>query len=310
MGGVYMSDGCSGSLEASDYKFPKLVAVPAGITVLPPSFGIDKGGDGVEKDVANAITAREDRGVSRRRGEGAAVCIPVLTPERSEKRQNGRRMKDDGEPMFTLTAQDLHGVALGVEPIGGINYKQKGEFQHGILEGVSRALRSETHDNCVALGVLRKTRSEFGKKNRKAFEAHEMEMGRGEYMEEEIREDGVSNTLSTVTKDNQVAFMVEDSENLTDAEGEHPPIYVDLEGTGVVYCRWYYKYGCYVAIRRLTERECFRLQAFTDEDFDRAAFVNSGSQLYKQAGNSVTVSVVAMIARAIRDAESVSEEGE
>ena len=35
---------------------------------------------------------------------------PVLTPERMEKRQNGRRMKDDGEPMFTLTSQDRHGV--------------------------------------------------------------------------------------------------------------------------------------------------------------------------------------------------------
>lgn len=35
---------------------------------------------------------------------------PVLTPERMEKRQNGRRMKEDGEPMFTLTSQDRHGV--------------------------------------------------------------------------------------------------------------------------------------------------------------------------------------------------------
>lgn len=38
---------------------------------------------------------------------------PVLTPDRINKRQNGRRMKDDGEPMFTLTAQDKHGVTDG-----------------------------------------------------------------------------------------------------------------------------------------------------------------------------------------------------
>lgn len=36
----------------------------------------------------------------------------VLTPDRPEKRQNGRRMKEPGEPMFTLTAQDKHGVAI------------------------------------------------------------------------------------------------------------------------------------------------------------------------------------------------------
>ena len=43
----------------------------------------------------------------------------VLTPDREEKRQNGRRMKEDGEPMFTLTAQDRHGIAIegGQTPI-------------------------------------------------------------------------------------------------------------------------------------------------------------------------------------------------
>lgn len=38
----------------------------------------------------------------------------VLTPDRIEKRQNGRRMKEDGEPMFTLTAQDRHGIAIEI----------------------------------------------------------------------------------------------------------------------------------------------------------------------------------------------------
>jgi len=42
-----------------------------------------------------------------------------LTPDRLEKRQNGRRFKEPGEPMFTLTKQDIHGVAItadGVKP--------------------------------------------------------------------------------------------------------------------------------------------------------------------------------------------------
>lgn len=42
-------------------------------------------------------------------------AIPVLTPDRVNKRQNGRRMKTDGEPMFTLTAQDKHGVFDGYD---------------------------------------------------------------------------------------------------------------------------------------------------------------------------------------------------
>lgn len=40
-------------------------------------------------------------------------CMPVLTPDRLNKRQNGRRMKEDGEPSFTLTATDKHGVSDG-----------------------------------------------------------------------------------------------------------------------------------------------------------------------------------------------------
>lgn len=50
--------------------------------------------------------------------------------------------------------------------------------------------------------------------------------------------------------------------------------------------------GRKVRVRKLTPRECFRLQGFPDEYFDRAAAVCSDAQLYKQAGNSVTVNVI------------------
>jgi DNA (cytosine-5)-methyltransferase 1 len=43
------------------------------------------------------------------------IALPVLTPDRAEKRQNGRRFKEEGEPMFTLTGQDRHGVAIKVK---------------------------------------------------------------------------------------------------------------------------------------------------------------------------------------------------
>ena len=53
-------------------------------------------------------------------------------------------------------------------------------------------------------------------------------------------------------------------------------------------------------IRKLTPRECWRLQGFPDWVFDKAQEVNSNSQLYKQAGNSVTVNVIAAIAKELK----------
>lgn len=53
-------------------------------------------------------------------------------------------------------------------------------------------------------------------------------------------------------------------------------------------------------VRKLTPRECWRLQGFPDWAFDKAQEVNSNSQLYKQAGNSVTVNVIAAIARELK----------
>lgn len=50
-------------------------------------------------------------------------------------------------------------------------------------------------------------------------------------------------------------------------------------------------------IRKLTPKECWRLMDFTDEDFHKAEAVNSNTQLYKQAGNSIVVSVLEAIFR-------------
>lgn len=62
---------------------------------------------------ARCLTARYNAGITKRIGErSGVVCKAVITPNRLNKRQNGRRFKDVGEPMFTLTAQDKHGVAF------------------------------------------------------------------------------------------------------------------------------------------------------------------------------------------------------
>ena len=55
-----------------------------------------------------------------------------------------------------------------------------------------------------------------------------------------------------------------------------------------------------ITVRRLTPKECFRLQGWTDDYFEKAQLVNSDSQLYKQAGNGVTVNVIEAIANKMR----------
>ncbi|HIB3703230.1 TPA: DNA (cytosine-5-)-methyltransferase [Enterococcus faecalis] len=148
------------------------------------------------------------------KGEGAKIAIPVLTPDRVEKRQNGRRFKDDGEEMFTLTAQDRHGIMV------------KEATSKGYAEALPGDSVNISHPNSNT------RRGRVGK--------------------------GIANTLLT---------------------GEEQAVVTNN-----------------FRIRKLTPRECWRLQGFPDWAFDKAKEVNSDSQLYKQAGNSVTVPVIADIA--------------
>lgn len=78
------------------------------------------------------------------KGEGQKIAIPVLTPDRAEKRQNGRRFKTDGEPMFTLTAQDRHGVVVEneIKKFGTIepNFNQSGVVYE--TDGIAPTIRA------------------------------------------------------------------------------------------------------------------------------------------------------------------------
>lgn len=67
--------------------------------------------------------------------------------------------------------------------------------------------------------------------------------------------------------------------------------------------------NCQYRIRKLTPRECWRLMDFTDEDFEKAAQVNSNTQLYKQAGNSIVKNVlVAIIGQMLPGKENIYKE--
>ena len=78
-------------------------------------YFVDMNVDPMLTDVARCITARQDAGVSNHRGEHSAVFIEeapraIITPDRESVRQQGRRVKNPDEPMFTITAQDRHGI--------------------------------------------------------------------------------------------------------------------------------------------------------------------------------------------------------
>jgi len=153
----------------------------------------------------------------------------VLTPERSEKRQNGRRIKEIGEPAFCLTAQDRHGVMVS----NCKNCQRPFQVKSGVKSGFEMAMP----EDCINL----------------AFPDSKTRRGRVGH--------GVAQTLDTSCNQGVVT-------------------------------------ACF-RIRRLTPRECFRLQGFSDESYEKAALVNSETQLYKQAGNSVTIPVVVAIGQKI-----------
>ncbi len=134
--------------------------------------------------------------------------------------QNGRRVKEPGEPSFTLTAQDRHGIMIKNATKKGYEIARKGD-------GVDIA-----------------------------------------YPNSDTRCGRVQKQLSNTVKTQSNLGVVLENESI-----------------------------CY--IRKLTPKECWRLQGFTDEQYEKAASVNSKSQLYKQAGNAVTVNVTYEIGKHI-----------
>lgn len=66
-------------------------------------------------------------------------------------------------------------------------------------------------NDLAPLGVLRSVRSEFGKQIRKDYESGKIKMSRHRFLQHEVREDGVVNTLDSVQKDNYLAVKVREA---------------------------------------------------------------------------------------------------
>lgn len=118
----------------------------------------------------------------------------------------------------------------------------------------------------------------------------------------EVNKQGISNTNTSVQKDN----LVLEPSNIKHTE--LPCIFDDRDkGFGVktqdicptqraerngIKC-----IGVDYRIRKLTPKECWRLMGISDEDFEKAQKMNSNTQLYKQAGNAIVVNVLEGIFR-------------
>lgn len=260
-----------------------------GIKINLPAFcDMDKGAGLKLTDTARTLQARYNKGINNHKGEISGVAIPVLTPDRTEKRQNGRRFKENGEPMFTLTAQDRHGV--GIEVLGGLYTNPSPNYNRGIMDGVSRTLKADTHPAGVALKIKEATKQGYAEVCE--GDSINLSMPESETRRGRVRHQ-IAQTLDTSCNQGTPIILKGDEPNFTDGNNG---IYVETPEGFMVYAIWYEKEQCYIAIRRLTPKECFRLQGWTDDYFERAAFVNSDSQLYKQAGNGVTVNVIQAIA--------------
>lgn len=190
----------------------------------------------------------------------------------------------------------------------------------------------------VLLGKYK--RNKYGKAIRKAYESGKIKVRRRDLRKFDLEESDVSNTLTTVQKDNLIGMVKTHKIEIVDTDGSsltlntmqggnrQPQIIVRpcltpermkkrqngrrfkenneqaftvtaADRNGVML-----KNGDVVAIRKLTPRECWRLQGFSDEQFDKAKNAGvSNSQLYKQAGNAVTVPVVRAIGEKLTELE-------
>ena len=237
-------------------------------------------------DIARCLKARYYKGIANHAGQDSGVAIPVLTPDRTEKRQNGRRFKENGEPMFTLTSQDRHGVATSI-PVSMSRNVIKNEINVA---------------HCLNANDLRK----FFGKNQKGNAVIECVADKSDvtvkvaeatkqgYSECRVGIDSVNFSIpNSKTRRGRVGKEIANTLDTSCSQG----IFVKVSEELIVYAVWYEKYQCYIAIRKLTPKECFRLQGWSDDYFEKAQFVNSDSQLYKQAGNGVTVTVIEAMAR-------------
>lgn len=241
-----------------------------------------------QKDVSNCITARENRGISKRQAVGTAVVEPVnAMPDGTCRTIKSQYFKNS---IQNFENKGSYG-ATGVVCIGNIYGFDGGNYAGNVYEkeGVSPAIRTYQGGGQQPMIVAMRGRNPDNQSDRTAGCQTEQRL--------EPNSQGICNTLTSVQKDNMVLENVIDLYNQKLREDEccgtitaNGNISSTKCGTfGVVEKAAQYR------IRKLTPKECWRLMGFSDEDFNKAEKVNSNTQLYKQAGNSIVKNVLIAI---------------
>lgn len=240
--------------------------------------------------------------------DGDCIAASVTT-------QNGSRNTDnfikESIVLGWSRSRDEHGEVINRHPVKVANCVTAGKrdnTQNYVVEPMIVAQRGREPQ------VMTPKRTEYGKQIRKQYEAGEIEEQRKNIQQLEPRNDGVSNTLTSVQKDNYVLipeatkdgyipmeiggvcdFSYPNSDTRRGRVQEGGTVAPTLTcGVENSLRRIEYNYR----IRKLTERECFRLMDVPEEYIDliQAAGI-SRSQQYKMAGNSIVVDVLVAIFR-------------
>ena len=245
-----------GNDKATDFEQPKIKKVG----------NIRKKGKSQSGDVVSVDSLAPTLCSTTTQKDPLKIAIPVLTPERPEKRQNGRRFKSDGEPMFTLTSQDRHEIVVAGKLPGNHDQNSRVYNPRGLAPTLSTMQGGGQEPK-----IIQKARG-FNKGGQHS----------------------IAPTLSSNSYQENNHVKIYDFYNKSKKE-----IVGTLTASGH---QGNTKAGTFgisdgFRIRKLTPKECWRLQGFPDWAFEKAQEVNSNSQLYKQAGNGVTVNVIAEIAK-------------
>ena len=289
------------------------------------------------RDISNAIISRYDAGISNQRSWGTAVIEPhvkqignIVTTGNFKNPQRGRIYDSEGISPCLNTMQGGGLEPKFIEPVicasrgrnpknpsdrtAGISTEQRLELKN---DGCSNTLTTVQKDNLVIEPqILKYERTEYAKSIRKEYENGELSERRCNMRTYTTRKDGMSNTLTTVQKDNLVLEPKIKIVGRMDGYEQTGRVY-DPSGIACTLQSRDYKDPMRILeesapkggqrevkilettqeayrIRKLTPRECFRLMGFTDAEFDRIKGV-SNTQLYKQAGNSIVVNVLEAI---------------
>lgn len=144
--------------------------------------------------------------------------------------------------------------------------------------------------------ILVKKRTEYGKAIRKAYENHQIYEKIGNMVELEPRKDGMAQTITTVLKDN-IVIVAQRGRYTDDGKTEQKlEIGSDICSNAITTVQkdvmLMENNKNRYRIRKLTPKECWRLMGIKDSDYEKAAEINSSTQLYKQAGNGICVNVL------------------